>query len=143
MHAPSTVDILNRLYVLHGRSLPMYLSYAPPHELPTRPDAAAVLEQIVADQKRLADRLATLILDSSGTIDPGEFPMSFTGLHDLSVNYLLKMMVDRQKKHIDACEKLAAMLGMAPFAQAVAREAVGEAKGHLDNLLELTEKAAA
>lgn len=143
MPAPSTVDILNRLYVLHCRSLPMYLSYAQPHELQNRPEAAAVLEQVVADQKRMSDRLATLILDSSGTIDPGEFPMSFTGLHDLSVNYLLKMVVDRQKKHIVACEKLAEALAMAPFAQAVAREAVGEAKGHLDNLLELTEKAAA
>ena len=137
MSPPSTTEILNRLLVLHMRSLPMYLSYAPPHELSRHERAKSVLNQIVEDQKRTIDRLGTLILDNGGTVDYGEFPMSFTSLHDLSLSYLLKLLIERQQKHVIACERLADQLSMAPYAQAAAREAVGEAKGHLENLQEL------
>jgi len=137
MSPPSTTQILNRLLVLHMRSLPMYLSYAPPYELARHVQAKAVLDQIVEDQKRTVDRLGTLILDSGGTIDYGEFPMSFTSLHDLSLPYLLKLLVERQQKQVVVCEKLAEQLSMAPYAQAAAREVVGEAKGHLENLREV------
>lgn len=136
MSPPSTTDILNRLLVLHERSLPMYLSYAPPDRLAAIPKAKAVLDQIVEDQKRTIDRLATLVLDG-GTVDYGEFPMAFTALHDLSLEYLLKLLIDRQTKLIAACENLANLLAAAPYAQAAAREALGEAKGHLENLKEL------
>ena len=139
MSPPSTTEILNRLLVLHMRSLPMYLSYAPPYELSRHEKAKVVLYRIVEDHKRTVDRLGTLILDSGGTIDYGEFPMSFTSLHDLSLSYLLKLLIDRQEKFITACERLADQLSIAPYAQAAAREAVGEAKGHLDNLRELPE----
>jgi hypothetical protein len=137
MSPPSTTEILNRLLVLHVRSLPMYLSYAPPYELDRHEHAKEVLHQIVEDQKRTIDRLGTLILDSGGTVDYGEFPMSFTSLHDLSLAYLLKLLIERQQKFIAASAKLADMLSMAPYAQAAAREAVGETKGHLENLQEL------
>jgi len=142
MSPPSTTEILNRLLVLHMRSLPMYLGYAPPHELGRHQRAKAVLDQIVEDQKRTVDRLGTLILDSGGTVDYGEFPMSFTSLHDLSLEYLLNLLIERQQRSVTACEKLADALGMAPYAQAAAREAVGEAKGHLENLQELQRELA-
>jgi hypothetical protein len=137
MSPPSTTDILNRLLVLHERSLPMYLSYAPPSDLARHEKARAVLAQIVEDQRRTIDRLATLVLDGGGTVDYGEFPMSFTSLHDLSLAYLLKLLVERQQKLVIVSERLADQLNMAPYAQAAAREAVGEAKGHLENLQEL------
>jgi hypothetical protein len=54
----------------------------------------------------------------------------------------LGQLIERQKRHIAACERLADMLGLAPYAQAAAREAVGEAKGHLDNLEELAAEPA-
>lgn len=137
MSPPSTNEILNRLLVLHERSLPLYLSYAPPAGLARNTQAKSVLDSVVADQKRTTDRLATIILESNGVIDHGEFPMSFTSLHDLSLPYLLKLVIERQEKTIAACERLADALNMAPYAQAAAREAVGEAKGHLENLQEL------
>jgi len=137
MSPPSTTDILNRLLVLHMRSLPMYLSYAPPYQLGRNQHAKGVLDQVVEDQKRTVDRLGSLILDSSGVVDYGEFPMAFTSLHDLSLAYLLKQLIERQQKFVGVCERLADGLSMAPYAQAAAREAVGEAKGHLENLQEL------
>ena len=143
MSPPSTTEILNRLLVLHVRSLPMYLGYAPPYQLYQSPNAKAVLDQIVEDQKRTIDRLGTLILDAGGAVDYGEFPMSFTSLHDLSLQYLLDLLIERQQKFITVCERLADQLTSAPYAQAAAREAVGEAKGHLENLQELKREAEA
>jgi hypothetical protein len=137
MSLPSTTEVLNRILVLHARSLAMYLGYAPPAGIARQPEAKAVLEQMVEDHQRTVDRLATMILDNGGTIDHGEFPMSFTSLHDLSFDYLLNLLMERQEKTIAACQRLADMLDLAPFAQATAREIVGEAKGHLENLEEL------
>jgi len=137
MTSTDTNDLLNRILVLHARSLPMYLGYAQPDQLWKNPKAAKVLGSIVDDHKRSVDRLANLILENNGTVDHGEFPMSFTGLHDLSVDYLLKQLIDRQQRFIAVIEKLADTLSLAPYAQAAAREAVGEAKGHLENLQEL------
>lgn len=137
MTSPSTTELLNRLLVLHARSLPVYLSYAPPAELAAHPQARAVLDRIVQDHRRMADRLGALILEQGGTVDEGEFPLRFTAYNDLSLKYLLPVLIERQEKFIAACEKIADQLATAPYAQAVAREAVGEARGHLENLQEL------
>lgn len=137
MAQPRTIDILNRLYMLHHRSLPAYLHYAPPDRIRNHPQARQVLAQVVADQAATADKLATMVLEEGGAVAPGEFPMWFTGLHDLSVEYLVGQLIERQQKFIAACEGLADQLAASPYAQAAAREAVGEAKGHLDNLQEL------
>lgn len=137
MSSPSTNDILNRLQILHSRSLPMYLSYAPPHGLERHPRFKEVLEAIVASQQMMTDRLCTFILENHGTIDPGEFPMTFTGYHDLSVDFLRKLVTDRQRKEILHIEKCVELLKLSPFAQALAQEALGESKAHLRSLEEL------
>src|SRR5262245_57228271 len=97
---PSTNEILNRLLVLHERSLPVYLSYAPPEHLNKAPAIAQVLRHMADDHLRTVDRLGTLILENHGEVDHGEFPMSFTSLHDLSPEYLLKITTERQQKVI-------------------------------------------
>jgi len=133
---PTTYDILNRLAVLHSRSLAMYLNYARPWALQAHPKALAVLEQMVADQQNTVDRLAGMILET-GPVEPGEFPIIFTGWHDLSVEWLVDKLIERQQKTILIIEKLVGQLGLAPYAQAVAKETLGEAKGHLQNLQEV------
>lgn len=134
---PTTSDLLNRLLVLHERSLPMYLSYAQPEGLLANSKAWAVVTQMVEDQKRTVDRIATLILDGGGLVDRGKFPMDFTGYNDLSVEFLVKKCIERQERTIGAIERIAELLARAPYAQAAAREALGEAKGHLENLHEV------
>lgn len=134
---PTTSDLLNRLLVLHERSLPMYLSYAQPEGLLANSKAWAVVTQMVEDQKRTVDRIATLILDGGGLVDRGKFPMDFTGYNDLSVEFLVKKCIERQERTVGAIERIAELLATAPYAQAAAREALGEARGHLENLHEV------
>ena len=142
MNAPSTNDLLNRVLILHEHSLPVYVSYALSDTLDATPKFAAVLRQMVEDQRRTVDRVATLILDNGGEVDRGEFPMNFTGYNDVSVKFLLKKIIERQEKTIAAIEQIAGQLATAPYAQSLVRESLGEAKGHLENLQELAAEPA-
>jgi hypothetical protein len=142
MNAPTTNDLLNRLLILHERSLPVYVSYALADQLDATPKFAAVIRQMVEDQRRTVDRIATLILDNIGIVDRGEFPMNFTAYNDVSPKFLLNKIIERQEKTIAAIEKIAEAMATAPYAQAAAREALGEAKGHLENLQELAAEPA-
>lgn len=138
----STIDVLNRLSVAHSRSLPVYLSYAGPWIPASEGRNGETLLQVAADQKRMADRIGTMLLDLGGTVDPGKFPLKYTALHDLSYEYLLGKLVENQRQTVRTIEACAADLTLAPLARSLAEEALGEARGHLEMLEELTGKAA-
>jgi hypothetical protein len=125
--------LLNRLLQIHTTSLPMYLASAKPWVPRGHEKDAQTLALIIADQQRMAQRLTDEILDSEGTIEPGEFPMTYTDLHDLSVDYLLKALAKSQQSDLAEIEDCARQLGGDPVAQ----EAVGAAKAHLESLEEL------
>ena len=129
-------NILNRLLTLHTRSLPMYLRYASPYAVRGREHEIELTGQIAADQQAFAERFADLILEI-GEIDDGEFPMVFTGYNDLSFDYLVQRMIAHQESDIRTIEACIAQLTDAPRARALAEEALGAAKGHLDSLREL------
>ena len=136
MTESSTTDSLNRLLILHSRSLASYLNFARPWALQAHPKALAVLEQMFADQQDTVDRLAKMILETA-PVEPGEYPIAFTGYHDLSVEWLVNKLIERQQKTIILIERIVGELNLAPYAQAVAKEVLGQAKGHLENLQEV------
>jgi hypothetical protein len=143
MISVDTNEVLNRLMLLHRRSLPMYLNWAQPWSDRGDQQAQEALSHIVADQQYLVDRIATLILDNNGVIDPGEFPLVYTGYHDLSLDYLLQKMIAHQKQDIEDIEECVDMLRLAPMAKSVAEESLGAAKGHLESLEELVQEPSA
>lgn len=126
------VATLNRLLQIHYRSLPMYLSSARPWVPHGHEKAAAALDLIVADQTRMVENISNELLNVGGDIDLGEFPMTYTDLHDLSVDYVLGELVEAQRRDVAAIEECVAELGGDPLAQ----EALGAAKGHLESLEE-------
>lgn len=130
--------VLNRLLVIHNRSLPMYLSYAPPYQARNNGAAQEALDNIVADQKEFVDRFGEMVISRGGIVRHGEFPMEFTGYHDLSLNFLIRKMRERQEREITLIEQCVEQLESHPLEQAVAAEALGAAKGHLDTLKELS-----
>lgn len=139
----ATNDILNRLLVLHSRSLPMYLADAAPWTRIGNEHAIEVLGHIVADQRHTVDRIGEMITESGGDVDVGEFPMLFTAFNDISFDYLLNQMIARQKRALATIDQCVAQLGSAPLAKALAEEARGAALGHLDSLQELKPSALA
>ena len=132
----STVEILNELLVMHSRSLPMYLASARPHRQRGDDKAAEVLTHIVEDQQLMVDRIAEFMEDADCTIDTGEFSMEFTDLHDLSMDYIMQQVITCQKNEIAEIEYFSGQLDGQPRAKALAQEALGAAKAHLQSLEE-------
>lgn len=143
MTSPSTNEILTRLLAIHYRSLPMYLSYAPPWRAYGQDEAERIMQRIVANQKRIVDRLGQMILDGGGLVSYGEFPMRFTAYHDVSFDFLLKILLERQQREVAVIEKYVGLLGASPMAHALAQETLGESQAHLDMLADLKKPALA
>lgn len=136
----ATVETLNQLLAMHSKSLPVYLSDAKPWVSAQDSEAMSVIGQIADEHRRLVDAIGTVITLHRGVPKFGEFPMQFTDMHDLSLDYLVKESIARQKDDIRAIEQMVD-LAETPAARAVVQECLGSAKGSLDNLSELTVSA--
>ena len=143
MHRADTNECLRQLLILHHRSLPMYLGFATPWFDAGEEAAREALQRIIADQQRAVERLGDLILDSGEAIDFGNFPLRYSAYHDLSFRFLLPRMIEHQQQMVEEIVRIVEALQLAPVAQAVAQEALGEAKGHLEILQELAASNAA
>ena len=138
MPRQSPVEILNQLLALHTRSLPTYLLSAKPWVSNEAAQAAlTVLEQIAADQELVAGRIVAVIRDEHGTPTSSEFPINFTDMHDLSMDYIMAEVQARQEREIEFMEWAVENLAGAAVRGAIAEEALGAAKAHLDSLREL------
>jgi len=141
MQQETTNQLLNRLLVIHNRSLPIYLRSAVPWWADRGQHARATLDQIVADQQHMVDRIGTLIIENNGRVELGEFPISFTALHDLSGDFLVLKMCEYQRQSVAAIERIVARLADQPRPHALAQQAFGMAQAHLDMLDELARHA--
>jgi hypothetical protein len=134
---PTTLELLNELLVLHSRSLPTYLANAKPWAKRNDTRSLQVLQNIASDHRLMTDRIARVIMRQGGIPDMGEYPMLFTDMHDLSTDYVLKSVREFQMRDIKRIGEIVDALLDAPQALAVAQEALGAAKAHLDLLDEL------
>jgi hypothetical protein len=137
MSTNRSIDVLNRLLVLHSRSLPLYLLDAAPWSQPSDEAALSVIRDIAHDQQDTAEQLVQLIMERNGTPEHGDFPLTFTIYNDLSVEFLVKEMLRRQKNELAEIENCAGRLANDETALAIAEESIGAAKAHLDSLREL------
>ena len=133
----STGEVLNRLLILHQRSLPMFMTYAALWHSKQSGHAVQTLQHLVEDQKRLAGKISEYLQEMRWRIDPGEFPLEYTGLHDLSLTFLWPKLIDAQRGDVAEIEKCVASLANDPFARAIAEEALGAARGHLQTMEEV------
>jgi hypothetical protein len=138
----SNYQALSRLLAIEFRSLAMYLSDAAPWWHRGDEKAVATLGHVVADQRAMATRIAEHIMDVHGRVDQGKFPMSFTGLNDCGLDYLIGQLIERGKKDIVAIEACVGQLNDDPRGRALAEEALGAAKGHLESFEELDKQTA-
>jgi hypothetical protein len=134
----SANQALNRLLILLSRSLPMYLGDAAPWVSYNGDATRDALENLVIDLKRYIEQLTRLLNDRRQTIDPGEFPMTFTDLHDLSLDFLLKRLVEHQRRNVQAIEQCVLQLRDDAQGLALAEEILSNARGHLETLESLT-----
>jgi hypothetical protein len=132
-----TVAALERLLVTLYRSLPMYLTDAVPWTRQEDQRAIEVLRYIVADQKGSCARIAGYLQRYHVPLNTGHYPMSFTDTNDLSLGFLVTLLADSQRVDIATIERLTSDLNSDPRALALAEEALGGARAHLEALQEL------
>jgi hypothetical protein len=143
MPQDQSIDALNSLLGILNRSLIMYLAEADPWTQPEQQQAAETLQRIVDDQRRDVNRLAELIIDRFARIDPGQWPMEFTDLNFLSLDYLLLELVRHQRQDIAQIQRCVAMLTGDRRARDLAEEILGSEKAHLEALEELVSQPVA
>lgn len=137
MSPTDTVEVLNRVLTILWRSFPQYMRYARPY-IPTGEERALeTLDQIVAGQDALAERVHEQLIQAGALPDTPAFPMEFTDTHDLGLDYLIRNAIGYQQQDIAELQSIADSLHLAPAAKALAEEALGMAKGHLESLEEL------
>ena len=132
-----TTLALERLLVTLYRSLPMYLTDAVPWTRQGDERAVEVLRYIVADQKGACARIAGYLQSHHVPLNTGNYPMSFTDMNDLSLGFLVSQLAEWQRADIATIEGLIADLSSDPRALALAEEALGGARAHLEALQEL------
>lgn len=143
MIQPATTVLLNRLLAIVGRSFPQYLLYSRPYVPKGRTSLFESIETIAADQNVMVERISQRLADAEAAARFGEFPMEYTDLHDLDIDFLVGAAVKYQEQDIRSIADIAEQLRLAPAAQSLAEEALGMAKGHLDSLRELLSAAPA
>jgi bacterioferritin (cytochrome b1) len=137
------IVLLNRLLAIHVRSFVQYLRYSRPYITSGQVDVVETLEATAHDQDVMADRISRMVYDAGGLPRSGEFPMEFTDMHDLDLDFLLSAAVRYQAYDVESIGGIAARLQSEPAARSIAEEALGMAKGHLDTLRELSDSKAA
>jgi hypothetical protein len=140
MNAFEAIPVLNRLLALLCRSLPAYLADAEPWARADRRSIRAAIDRLTADQQLYAARLADAIVQRGGRPNPGPFPAEFAAKNDLSLEFLLQEIVAYQEHDALSIQQCAAQLEGDPALHALAEEILGNIKGHLDVLRELTKE---
>lgn len=137
MSSEPSIPVLNRVLAAHYRTLARYLSYASPTWHRGDENARAVLRNVADSQQETVDRLGALVVESGGAVDYGQFPIEYTGYHDLGFGFLLKKLVDNQQRLVRLVEEAVRQPGLNSLAKATLEEILGLAKGHLENFREL------
>jgi bacterioferritin (cytochrome b1) len=141
MNRIATIGVLNRLLRILYRSLPRYVTSS---RLWARRDAEEILkaiERVASDQEAQAARLADQIRQRRGYPDAGHFPVAFTALNDLAVPYILKLVVEYQRRDLQAIRSAVDELAGQPDLRSLAEEIVQSAQGHLETLEPLAQGA--
>jgi len=129
-----SIALLNRLFQIHHRSLPVYVEEARPWAPPEQQKSLELLAAVAAEERQTARRIAEAIQEQGGSVDPGRFPTAFTDIHDLSADYLRQRAAELLKRDLETIESIAADLVAAGRLHEVADEALQQARRHLGML---------
>ncbi len=137
MDADKSINILNRLLTVELRSLPQYLvstAFWADHD---DEKAVQTVVRIAEDQRTMANRISQLIEKREGAVVVGEFPMEYTDLHFLALDYLIKRLIAAQRRDIGVIRRSIEQLEDDEEARELAEEILGCEQAHLEALEEL------
>ncbi len=103
-------EVLNQILHLLCRGLPAYVVEIDPWMRPGHKALRKALINLMDDRRLYAQRTAQAILDRGGHPDPGSFPLEYTGLNDVSIEYLTDELIDSLQMDIEILEALSSQL---------------------------------
>ena len=130
-----TTTVLNRLLQTLHRSLPIYLADARPWVGHEDGGLWSALTNVAIDYRDYVARLADMILELGGPLEVGLFPMEFSSLHDLSIDYLLQKSIEFQRRDVEIIRGCMESLEPDSPSRLLAEEVLGNASGHLERML--------
>ncbi len=136
MNHSNVIDVLNRLLTVLYRALPVYLQGSRPWVPPDRRQAVDLLARIADDQRMYAQRVAQAILHEGGRLEIGQFPLEFTAVHDLAIDFLVRKAAELQRRQVEVVHECTSALATVPRLRSLAEEILGNARGHLETLEE-------
>lgn len=129
-----SIELLNRLFQTVTRSLPMYLAEAADPWMHRGDEKAKeTLDNIVADQRAFAARIADYVLDF-GMLEPGGYPMEFTDTHFLALDFLIGELLTHQRRDVARIERIVKAIHDDHDAKELAEETLGAERAHLEML---------
>ncbi|MGD0655960.1 MAG: hypothetical protein ABSA16_16610 [Thermoguttaceae bacterium] len=130
---PAT-DILHQLLHMLCRGLPAYVVEINPWMQPAHEPLSKALANLAADRRLFAQRTAQALLERGEYPDPGTFPLEYTGLNDVSIEYLTGEIIDSLQLDIEILPEFSAQLAEIPELHALAEEILGNTIGHAEIL---------
>lgn len=129
-------EMLNRIAALHHRSLPTYLTYARPWVRSGSEAKAEIIEDIAADHHDLVQRILRTLEADDRPLSLGDFPMAYTDLNDLSLDFILQELTHYERRLLRTLEEIATWMDRDQSSYLLVNMAIGMAIGHLENLAE-------
>lgn len=128
------MESLDGLLRLLCRGLPVYLLEVKPWTQPGDESLFKALTHLLDDRRLFAGRVAQEILARGGYPDPGPFPLKFTGLNDVSLDYLARELLDSLRADMEILQNYSHRLKELPRLHALSEEILGNTKGHAEIL---------
>src|SRR5437588_3885407 len=103
---PATANLLQELVRKEGRSLLQYVSESFPWTTHQNAHALAILLDMAQEEQRGAGAIVKLLLKNR--VRPpylGAYPMSFTTINYMSLDFLVPYLIDFEKRRIAELEK--------------------------------------
>ncbi len=125
---------LNRLLVTQRCSLARYLSKSLFWTHRGNEALVKAIRGISDDQKHYAHRLIEAIGERDGRVESTSFPMAFTSLNDLALDYLLTRLIEYQRRDLQVIQQCAAESVKGTLAPSLGEEILRSEREHLDIL---------
>jgi hypothetical protein len=143
MTRQTPIDAINGTINALRYSLARYLRFARPWVDASAESIAEMIEKVAASHRQHFTRLGELLVERHGHVESRAFPSVFTRLNDLSIEYLLPLVIEDEKQIIRVIESNAVVLGHDAEASSLLDEVLDCEKRHLQVLERLPVRRAA
>jgi ferritin len=110
MTKQTPIDSINQVMNALRYSLASYLRFARPWIDASAQSIAETIRHVAQDHRQHVTRIGELLVNRHGHVESRAFPRPFTGLNDLSIEYLLPLVIEDEKQIIQIIEASAVAL---------------------------------